>query len=409
MKNNKEKINLTKVFITIICMIVLLVFVTNGKRLIKNTSAKTTVAEGSLSYEEDVEGYLIRDEVVLQGDNYKNGMVRMLSDGERAAMKQSVFRYYSNSEESILSEIEKLDIQINEAIENSEYTLGTTNTDISSLEREIELVINDMHKINNLQKINEHKNKIETYISKKADITGKLSPEGSLVKTLTQERDKLEEKLQNSVEVITAPRSGLASYRVDGLEDKLVIGDFSYLTTDLLKNLELKVGAVVPLSNEKGKIVDNFKCYIATIVTSENAMSAKVGDDLKLRLSTSDEIDAEIVHIVDEGKERIIVFEIDEKVAELLEFRKISMDIVWWEYTGLKVSNSALIEEDDKIYVERKKNGYIEKILVKVLRQNDAYSILENYEEEELKALGYSADEISEREKIKLYDEVLLH
>ena len=51
-------------------MIVLLVFVTNGKKLIKNTSAKTTVAEGSLSYEEAVEGYLIRDEVVLQGDNY---------------------------------------------------------------------------------------------------------------------------------------------------------------------------------------------------------------------------------------------------------------------------------------------------------------------------------------------------
>lgn len=409
MKNNKEKINLTKVFITIICMIVLLVFVTNGKRLIKNTSEKTTVAEGSLSYEEAVEGYLIRDEVVLQGDNYKNGMVKMLSDGERAAMNQTVFRYYSNTEESILSEIAKLDVQINEAISSSEFTLGTTNTDISSLEREIELVINDMHKINNLQKINEHKNKIETYISKKADITGKLSPEGSLVKTLTQERDKLEEKLQNSVEVITAPRSGLASYRVDGLEEKLVIGDFSYLTTDLLKSLELKVGAVVPLSNEKGKIVDNFKCYIATLVSSENAMSAKVGDKLSLRLSTSDEIDAEIIHIVEEGKERIIVFEIDEKVAELLEFRKISMDIVWWEYTGLKVSNSALIEENDKIYVERKKNGYIQKILVKVLRQNDTYSILENYEEEELKALGYSADEISDRDKIKIYDEVLLH
>ena len=409
MKNNKEKINLTKVFITIICMIVLLVFVTNGKRLIKNTSEKTTVAEGSLSYEEAVEGYLIRDEVVLQGDNYKNGMVKMLSDGERAAMNQTVFRYYSNTEESILSEIAKLDVQINEAISSSEFTLGTTNTDISSLEREIELVINDMHKINNLQKINEHKNKIETYISKKADITGKLSPEGSLVKTLTQERDQLEEKLQNSVEVITAPRSGLASYRVDGLEEKLVIGDFSYLTTDLLKSLELKVGAVVPLSNEKGKIVDNFKCYIATLVSSENAMSAKVGDKLSLRLSTSDEIDAEIIHIVEEGKERIIVFEIDEKVAELLEFRKISMDIVWWEYTGLKVSNSALIEENDKIYVERKKNGYIQKKLVKVLRQNDTYSILENYEEEELKALGYSADEISDRDKIKIYDEVLLH
>ena len=76
------------------------------------------------------------------------------SFGERAAMNQAVFRYYSNAEETILSEIAKLDIQINEAIGSSEFTLGTTNTDISSLEREIELVINDMHKINNLQKIN---------------------------------------------------------------------------------------------------------------------------------------------------------------------------------------------------------------------------------------------------------------
>ena len=409
MKNNKEKINLTKVFITIICMIVLLVFVTNGKRLIKNTSEKTTVAEGSLSYEEAVEGYLIRDEVVLQGDNYKNGMVKMLSDGERAAMNQTVFRYYSNTEESILSEIAKLDVQINEAISSSEFTLGTTNTDISSLEREIELVINDMHKINNLQKINEHKNKIETYISKKVDLTGKNSPESSEVRNLTEQRDQLEQQLENSVEVITSPKAGLASYRVDGLEDKLRVNDFSYLTSDLLNSFELKVGAAVPLSNEKGKVVDNFKCYIATIINTEKSSAAKVGDIVTLRLSTSDEIEATIVHIVEEDNQRILVFEIKEKVEELLEFRLITIDIIWWKYTGLKVSNQALIEEDDKIFVERNMPGYTEKLLVKVLRQNDTYSIVESYTDEELENIGYSADEIKEMKIIKLYDEVLLH
>ena len=123
---------------------------------------------------------------------------------------------------------------------------------------------------------------------------------------------------------------------------------------------------------EKGKIVDNFKCYIATIVESENAMAAKVGDDLTLRLSSTDEIKASIVHIVEEDGKRIIVFEIDEKVAELIEYRKISLDIIWWKYTGLKVSNQALIEENETIMISA--DFIVEKMGGKmVFDQEDGY------------------------------------
>ena len=140
MKNNREEINPKKVLITIIGMVLLLVFITNGKQLLKSTSEKTTVSEGSLAYEEPVEGFVIRDEVVLQGENYKNGMVRVLSDGERAAMNQTVFRYYSNTEDEILKQIADLDIKINEAI-NKQSNLNVL-ADVSSLEREIEYSIN---------------------------------------------------------------------------------------------------------------------------------------------------------------------------------------------------------------------------------------------------------------------------
>ena len=99
MKNGQNKINHKKVILTIICMILLLVIVTNSNKLLKQTSEKTTVFEGSLSYEEPVEAFVIRDEVVLQGENSQNGMVQILADGERAAMNQAVFRYYSNVEE----------------------------------------------------------------------------------------------------------------------------------------------------------------------------------------------------------------------------------------------------------------------------------------------------------------------
>ena len=61
MRNGQEKINHKKVFITIIGMVLLLLFVVNSSKLLKKTSEKTTVFEGSLSYEEPVEAFVIRD------------------------------------------------------------------------------------------------------------------------------------------------------------------------------------------------------------------------------------------------------------------------------------------------------------------------------------------------------------
>lgn len=407
MKENQKKVNVMKIIITIVFIIFFIVLAINSTNIIKNPLDLVIVTKGSLSYEETVEGYLIRDEVVLQGESYKNGMVQILSDGERAAKGEKVFRYYSNSEENILKEIAKLDEEINELIDSTK--LNILSSDIASIEKQIESTIDDMYNLNYLQKISENKNKIEAYISKKTQMTGNASPEDSYVKTLANRRNELESELDNGSEIIVAPSSGLTSYRVDGLEEILKVNDFSYLTSELLDSFELKVGATVPLSNEKGKVVNNFKCYIATPMSTEKAMSAVVGDKVTLRLSSSEEIDAHIVYIKEEKEGRIIVFEFDEKIEKLLEYRKISFDIIWWKYTGLKISNAALKEENDNVYIEKNKAGYVEKVPVKVLRQNDTYSIVENYEEEELQALGYTEDEISNMGKVNVYDEILLH
>lgn len=396
---------------TAIFVITILVLVVNSTNLLKKTAEVFVVAEGSLYYEEPAEGYILRDEVILQGETYKNGMVKVISDGEKVAKDQIVFRYYSNSEESIMKQINDIDEEINEIIENNGFTF--VSSDISSLDSQIEDSIDAMHNVNYLQTIYENKNKIEAYISKKAQITGSLSPEDSYLKQLTNRRNELENELQNGSEIIRAPKPGSASYRIDSLEDVLKVDNFDYLTTELLESFELKVGASTPLSSEKGKIVNNFECYVATPVNTEKAMTAKVGDKVTLRLSTSDEVEAEIVHINNEENNRILVFKIDEKVADLLEYRKISMDIIWWKYTGLKINNSCILEmakNDNEIsYVEENKAGYTEKILVKVLRQNESYSIVRNYESEELRELGFSEEEISNMSDINLYDEIIQH
>ena len=103
------------------------------------------------------------------------------------------------------------------------------------------------------------------------------------------------------------------------------------------------------------------------------------------------------------------MFKIEENVSELLTYRKISFDVIWWKYTGWKISNSCIVEEKGQTYVESNIAGFVEKIPIKVLRQNDTYSIVENYTEKELEELGYTEYEIDKMDKIKLYDEIILH
>ena len=59
-------------------------------------------------------------------------------------------------------------------------------------------------------------------------------------------------------------------------------------------------------------------------------------------------------------------------------------------------------------YIVRTRAGVKEEILVKVLRQNDTYSIVTNYSDDELLELGFSQEEIVELPKIKLYDEIIV-
>ena len=137
-------------------------------------------------------------------------------------------------------------------------------------------------------------------------------------------------------------------------------------------------------------------------------MNAKVGDKVKIRYDTENSISSEIVYIKEDDDCRIIVFKIKDLPEKLINYRKISVDVIWWEYSGLKVPNSAIITEGEKSYVERNRAGYKAKVLVKILKQNDAYSIVDNYTTQELQEMGYSYAEISNMYSIKRYDKIIV-
>ena len=180
----KESNNIKKTIIVIAGIIVLTYVVYSIYKLVREPTDTFTLETGKLYSEESVTGYIIRDETVIQGENYKNGIVQIKTEGEKVAKDEAIFRYYSNNEESLTKKIEELDVKIQEAL-NNETNLFSNDTKM--LERQIDDKIIELSDINDIQKINEYKKDINTAVTKKAKIAGELSPTGSYIRKLIEE------------------------------------------------------------------------------------------------------------------------------------------------------------------------------------------------------------------------------
>ena len=142
--------------------------------LIKQPTNIFTVEEGKLYQEETVIGYVIRDEKVVKGENYKNGMKQIKSEGERAAKNENIFRYYSSNEENLKSKIEELDNRIQEVMLND---TSLFSSDMKILENQIDEKVADINQIEDSTKLAEYKKTINDLVTKKAQIAECQEPD----------------------------------------------------------------------------------------------------------------------------------------------------------------------------------------------------------------------------------------
>ncbi len=396
-----------KIIVYIILLAILIYVFYTIYILIKQPTNIFTIMEGSLYQEETNIGYVIRNEQVVQGQNYKNGMMHIKSEGERTAKDENIFRYYSSNEESLKQKVNDLDNKIQEVMIND---TSLFNSDMKLLENQIDEKVEDISNIMDSSKLIEYKKEINNLVTKKAQIAGDLSPKGSYLNQLIEERKNYEAQLNSGAEYVKAPMSGIVSYKVDGLESVLKPENFSSLSKEYLESLNLKTGKIVATSEESGKVIDNFECYIATTSSSDEAKTAEIGKKVTIRLSNNIEIPAEITNIIKDDEEQILlILKIEKQIEELINYRKITFDLIWWNAEGLKVPNQAIVKIDNLDYLVRNRAGYLSKILIKVKKQGEKYSIIDSYSSEELSKLGFTKDDINSYKKISLYDEILLN
>lgn len=241
--------------IPIIIMIVLLVlifacFLYSFIGLVLDPSNVFVIEEGKIYQEENALAYVVRDEKVLYGENYKNGLVEIKTEGTKVSKGENVFRYYSSNEDDLKEKIAKLDVEISEALEGQTEAYSA---DIQLLDKQIDGFIEKITQTNNIIDIEEYKSDISDILIKKAKITGELSPSGSHINSLIEKRRKLEEELNGGQEYIKATMSGTISYKVDGLEETLSPSNFVNFNRKLLESYNLKTGQMVSSSTEARK------------------------------------------------------------------------------------------------------------------------------------------------------------
>lgn len=405
-KNKKIKMLLFKIAIILIAVVIIAYVIFEVGNLLLQPTDIVTVENGKISSEISTEGYIIREETVLKGENYKNGMSQIKAEGEKISTGENAFRYYTKDEENLNNKIKELDNKIAEA-QSQESNIFSS--DVKVIETEIENKINQMNNVKDVQKIQEYKSELDELVKKKTKIIGELSPSGSYMKKLIQKRSEYEKQLNSGSEYMKAANSGVVSYKVDGLEENLNVNSIDNITEEYLNKLNLKAGQIVPSSTEYGKVVNNYYCYIATVFKKEDTEQLEEGKNIKVRLTNGDEITAKVFKIKEENNKNIVILKITKDVEELIEYRKINFDLIYWSYSGLKVPNSSIIKENDLNYVIRVRAGYKDKILVKVSKSNENYSIIEDYTTEELKEMGWSSSDIVNNKSIGIYDEVMVN
>lgn len=153
LKTNRKALIISAVilFIAIFCIYKMVMF-------IKNPTDTFTVGQGEIYQTEKATGYIIREETIVKGSNYKNGIEQIKTEGERVAKGEAIFRYYSSGEESLISKIKDLDAKIDEAISKENNLLPG---DVRTLEKQIESQVISLRNETSIQTITKVKKKFQ--------------------------------------------------------------------------------------------------------------------------------------------------------------------------------------------------------------------------------------------------------
>lgn len=381
-----------------------------------NASAQSTcvIEYGKIEKSIESTGFVAREEKILttigEGD-----IKYFVSEGDKVANGQKLAEVHLEQlDEKSRRDLEAINLRLRN-IKGKQDEQDFFKGDIEKLEKQMSILLKSIQqdlKEERYERIVSLSEELKELLDKKSVIAGERSFSGKNITQLEQQKSQLENKVNSSVQTIYSDSPGFVAMSSDGFEELLnykLLHEITGKQFRFLKdsNLNLSPEEV----QEKGsviRIIKNHKWSIVTDIDKEQAREIEKGKNVRIRTEEQNrELGAVVRNIADEKDKKIIIFELDEFIADFYNVREITVEIILSQHEGAIVPNSAIAEKEGiKGVYAVDVNGIPNFKPIKVKVSNKEFSILYDgcFEQK-------SKDDPNDTEEIKtinLYDEIVM-
>ena len=418
-----SKVKQDLIYIIIALVIIFLVYLAIQLKSYYNKPSGYVLAQNGTitSYEQDT-AYILREESVIDTSSYSGDRQIVVQDNTRAAKGDIITYFIEDDNTDIKVQLAEVDKNIEEAMSEIQKDYSQ---EVKTVDKNIANSIYNVLKYKNtIYELNTKLSDTHDLLEERVKVIGETVNKNSTLSALVKDRMQLEKELSKNRTSVKAPSAGLVSYRVDGYEDQLRPDNFSNITVEYLNKIKYSTDQQIPISKNQIKIINNFDVYLIVVTNAESSEAQKLhlNDTIKFSLNNNFSTISKgtIEYIIKDGDKRYLFIKTKDDVETLSQYRKVSVNLVWWSLEGIKVSNENIAEEtivDEEgnevavlNYVNiQSSTGYVKKVWVKVLNSAGGASIVENYDEQELLDMGLDSSIVKGRSKLNLYDKVLFN
>lgn len=373
--------------ISLVLLVVLIIVIVKYDDVFE-TKKTYTVINGYVEKVSDSTGILVKDELIVDVDNTKS-VINVVEQYTRVSKNGIIATYKDESYNNYLEKVNNLDKTLETLVKDLP---NTYSTEIASINQQISSLAKEAKSTNSLLKIQEYKNKLDELSYKKVSLLGEYSPSGSKIRELIEEREKLENSLIESSNNVIAPIAGAITYKIDKLEDVVDIEKILKYSENDIESFFAKYSNN-SVSEYGIKIIDNYNAYfILKTPCSESDSYIIEGKNYTIKTTEQDEYEfsGKLVKNMKSGDYNYSIFNIENGIENIIDYRTIGLEIVWNKTEGLAILNTGINESDDGKYkyVTLVYGGQYIDIPVKIINSDENISIVENYTNDELTELG---------------------
>lgn len=311
-----------------------------------------TVSYGTIDAPAVLKGIIVRDEEVVKS-TMAGKPTYYFSENEKIK-KDVVVCSIKNEDTSnaIETKIAKIDKDILN-IQKNRSDISIFQDDIQRIEKNIKNTVDAYtYKFANGNVSNVYllKNQIESQINQRNQIW--MTENTESLSGLSQERNQYQTQLNENMTSIATQNSGILSFKVDNMEDKLNPDSLSQITkeqTTMKFPMEtISKSQSVEADTPVFKVVKSNIWYLVSYIPIDIMSEWEEGDTKILYAVLEEEeksvsVKIESIEMLD--KEAKVIFQTDRNLIDFIEERTIEFQVKDEIYQGIKIPNSAIVEK----------------------------------------------------------------